>query len=100
MLQEWKIGSLLVQSGDEYMGSVTETELSREVVGGNLDPSTTTVRTCMREPIITIDSSDPIVEAVRLMKNKATRHLAVLENDRIVGVLSVSDVIRYYSGVS
>jgi CBS domain-containing protein len=99
LLNEWKIGSVLVQSGDEYVGSITETELSREVVGGNLDPSTTTVRTCMREPLITIDSSDPIVEAVRLMKNKATRHIAVLENDRIVGVVSVSDVIRYYSGV-
>ncbi len=100
LLQEWKIGSVLVQSGDEFVGSVTETELSREVVGGNLDPSTTTVRTCMREPIIMIDSSDPIVEAVRLMKNKATRHLAVIENDRVVGVVSVSDIIRYYSGVS
>jgi len=99
LLHEWKIGSVLVQSGDEYVGSITETELSREVVGGNLDPSTTTVRTCMREPLITIDSSDPIVEAVRLMKIKATRHIAVLEHDRVVGVVSVSDVIRYYSGV-
>ncbi|UCE63743.1 MAG: CBS domain-containing protein [Nitrospirota bacterium] len=99
LLQEWKIGSVLVQSGDEYVGSVTETELAREVVGGNLDPATTTVRTCMREPIINIDSSDHIVEAVRLMKNKATRHLAVVENDRVVGVVSVSDIIRYYSGV-
>ena len=100
LLQEWKIGSVLVQSGDEYVGSVTETELAREVVGGNLDPATTTVKTCMREPLIYIDSSDPIVEAVRLMKNKATRHLAVVEHDRIVGVVSVSDIIRYYSGVS
>ena len=99
LLNEWKIGSVLVQSGDEYVGSITETELSREVVGGNLDPTTTTVRTCMREPLITIDSSDPIVEAVRLMKNKATRHIAVVEHDRIVGVVSASDVIRYYSGV-
>lgn len=100
LLQEWKIGSMLVQSGDEYIGTITETELAREGVGGNVDPSTTTVRTCMREPLITIDSSDPIVEAVRLMKIKATRHLAVLENDRIIGVISVSDIIRYYSGVS
>ena len=100
LLHEWKIGSVLVQSGDDYVGSVTETELSREVVGGNLDPATTTVRTCMREPIIMIDSTDTVVEAVRLMKNKATRHLAVVENDRVVGVLSVSDIIRYYSGVS
>mgnify|MGYP000067757752 FL=1 len=95
-----KIGSLLVQSGDEYVGYITETELTREVVGGELDATTTTVKTCMREPLIMIESSDAIVEAVRLMKEKATRHIAVTENGQIVGVVSVSDVLRYYSGVS
>ena len=99
LFRELKIGSLLVQSGEEYVGSITETELSREVVGGNVDPVTTTVKTCMREPLITIEKSDSIVEAVRLMKNKATRHLAVTDHDRIIGVVSVSDILRYYSGV-
>ncbi|MGB0909001.1 MAG: cyclic nucleotide-binding/CBS domain-containing protein [Nitrospirales bacterium] len=97
---QWKIGSLLVQSGDEFVGYITETELTREVVGGGLDASTTKVETCMREPVITIESSDAIVEAVRLMKEKATRHLAVTESGRVIGVVSVSDVLRYYSGVS
>ncbi len=97
---KWKIGSLLVQSGDEFVGYITETELTREVVGGGLDASTTTVKTCMREPVITIESSDAIIEAVRLMKEKATRHLAVTESGRVIGVVSVSDVLRYYSGVN
>ncbi len=98
-LQKWKIGSLLVQSGDEYIGSISETELTSEVVASGTDATTTTVRTCMREPLVTIETSDSIVEAVRLMKEKGTRHLAVTESRRIVGVVSVSDVIRYYSGV-
>lgn len=98
-LQKWKIGSVLVQSGDEFLGYITETELTREVVASGTDPVTTTVKTCMREPLITIETSDPIVEAVRLMKEKATRHLAVTESNRIVGVVSVSDIIRYYSGI-
>jgi CBS domain-containing protein len=54
----------------------------------------------MREPIITIESSDPMVEAVRLMKEKATRHLAVTQEREIVGVISASDILRYYSGVA
>ena len=49
--------------------------------------------------LVTIDTSDSMVDAVRLMKDKATRHLAVTEHDRIVGVVSVSDILRYYSGV-
>ncbi|MFZ1745644.1 MAG: CBS domain-containing protein [Nitrospirales bacterium] len=98
-LQKWKIGSVLVQSGDEFLGYITETELTREVVASGTDPVTTTVKTCMREPLVTVETSDPIVEAVRLMKEKGTRHLAVTESNRIVGVVSVSDIIRYYSGV-
>jgi len=54
----------------------------------------------MREPIITIERNDPMVEAVRLMKEKATRHLAVEERETIVGVISASDILRYYSGVT
>jgi CBS domain-containing protein len=98
-LQKWRIGSVLVQSGDEFLGYITETELTREVVASGTDPVTTTVKTCMREPLITVETSDPVVEAVRLMKEKGTRHLAVTESNRIVGVLSVSDILRYYSGV-
>lgn len=100
LLQENNIGSLLVRGGDEYVGSITETELAREVVAQGVDPATTTVKTCMREPLLSIESSEPIVEAVRLMKEKATRHLAVTESGKIVGVISVSDVLRYYSGVA
>jgi CBS domain-containing protein len=98
-LQKWKIGSVLIQSGDEFLGYITETELTREVVASGTDPVTTTVKTCMREPLVTIETSDSIIEAVRLMKEKGTRHLAVTESNRIVGVVSVSDIIRYYSGV-
>ncbi len=98
-LQKWKIGSLVVQSGDDYIGTISETELTSEVVASGADPGTTTVKTCMREPLITIETSDTIVEAVRLMKEKGTRHLVVTESSQVVGVLSVSDIIRYYSGV-
>jgi CBS domain-containing protein len=98
-LKKWKIGSLLVQSGDEYVGLISERELTSEVVASGADALTTTVKTCMREPLVTIETSETIVEAVRIMKEQGTRYLAVTESGRIVGVVSVSDVIRYYSGV-
>ena len=100
LFQQAKIGSALIEGADGYIGSITETELTREVVAAGVDPSTTRVKTCMREPLLTIESSDPIVDAVRLMKEKATRHVAVTENGTIIGVISVSDVIRYYSGIA
>jgi CBS domain-containing protein len=100
LLRNQKIGSLLVKGVEHFIGSITDTELTLEVVAGGVDPSTTRVKTCMREPIITIESSDPLVEAVRLMKEKATRHLAVTEKGEIVGVISASDILRGYSGVA
>ena len=99
-LEEWKIGSLLVEAGDEFVGTITETELTREVIANGVDANTTTVKTCMREPLVTLESSDLVVDAVRMMKEKSTRHVCVTESGKIVGLISVSDILRYYSGVS
>ncbi len=97
-MQEWKIGSLFVTDDRRYQGVVSDTDLAREVVGRGLDLQTP-VGQIMRTPVITIDSARPIIEAVRLMKDKGTRHLAVTDAGNIIGVISVSNILRYYSGV-
>jgi CBS domain-containing protein len=53
----------------------------------------------MRTPVVVIEGNRPIIEAVRLMKEQATRHLAVTQDGQIIGVISVSNILRYYSGV-
>jgi CBS domain-containing protein len=53
----------------------------------------------MNKTIVSIENREPIVEAVKLMKDHGVRHLAVTEDETMVGVLSVSDLLRYYSGV-
>lgn len=99
LMQEWKIGSLLVTDDRLYVGFITDTDLAREVVARGIDPGTTAVKSSMRQPVISIEGDQPIIEAVRLMKDRATRHLAVTEHGAIIGILSVSNVLRYYSGV-
>ena len=86
----------LTKGGGVVIDPITVTS---EVVATGTDALTTTVKTCMREPLVTIETSETILEAVRLMKEQGTRHLAVTDSGRIVGVVSVSDVLRYYSGV-
>ncbi len=98
LMQQWKVGSLLVTDDRHYVGVITDTDLAREVVARGQDPMTP-VKQCMKSPPVTIESTQPIIEAVRLMKEKGTRHLAVTEGDDIIGVISVSNVLRYYSGV-
>ncbi|MCC6965691.1 MAG: CBS domain-containing protein [Nitrospira sp.] len=96
LLQKWRIGSLLVDDGSRYLGIITDTDLSRKAVAKGLDPNSTTVMSCMSKAVVTIEDSEPIKEALRLMKKEGIRHLPVTEDGTIVGVLSVGDLLRAY----
>ena len=99
LMQQWKLGSLLVTDRQAYVGFITDSILAREVVAKGLDPNTTLAKTCMRTPVVAIEGDRPIIDAVRMMKEQATRHLAVTQDGAIIGVISVSNILRYYSGV-
>ena len=99
LMQQWKLGSLLVTNSQSYVGILTDSALAREVVVNGLDPGTTPVKTCMRTPVVAIHGDHTIIDAVRMMKEQATRHLAVTQDGQIIGVISVSNILRYYSGV-
>jgi CBS domain-containing protein len=99
LMQQWKLGSLLVTDRQSYVGVITDSILAREVVAKGLDPNTTIVKTCMRTPVAAVEGSRPIIDAVRMMKERATRHLAVTQDGQIIGVISVSNILRYYSGI-
>ena len=99
LMQKWKTGSLLVTDKQTYVGFITDSALARDVVANGLDPNTTPVKTCVRTPLVAIHGDRPLIEAVRMMKEQATRHLAVAQDGQIIGVISVSNILRYYSGV-
>lgn len=96
MLQKWKVGSLIVDDGSRYIGIVTDSDLSRKAVAKGLDPNTTTVMSCMSKPVVTIEESESLAAAIALMKTEGIRHLAVTADQSIIGVLSISDVLRAY----
>jgi len=100
LLQKWKVGSLLVDDGSRYLGIITDTDLSRKAVAKGLDPNTTTVKSCMSKPVISIEDDEPLATAIALMKKKAIRHIAVTEDGTIIGVLSVSDILRAYADLA
>jgi len=97
LLERWRVGSLLVRNGSRYIGIVTDTDLSRKAVAKGLDPSTTTVNTCMTKPLISLPQTEGMSTAIELMKEHGIRHLVVTEGERVIGVLSVSGVVRYYA---
>ncbi|RMH37499.1 MAG: CBS domain-containing protein [Nitrospirae bacterium] len=91
------VSALLVTEGDRYVGIVSDKRLAREGIAKGLNPETTTVRSIMRSQLLTIESDRPVREAQAMMKEKGVRHLVVTEQGKIVGIVSISDLIRYYT---
>jgi len=92
-----KIGALLVLEEDgRYIGIVSETDLVRKVLAAEREVSQVLVSEVMMAPIITIEIDRSAHEASDLMAERAIRHLAVTEDGRIVGILSVRDLLRYF----
>ena len=96
LLQKYKVGSLIVDDGSRYIGIITESDLTRKAVAKGLDPNTTTVAVCMSHSIVTIEEDESLSEARALMKKQGIRHLPVTADASIIGVLSVSDLLRAF----
>ena len=97
MLQKYKVGSLIVDDGSRYIGIITDSDLSRRAVAKGLDPNTATVKSCMSKALMTIEEDELLSEAMALMKKQTIRHLPVTADGTIIGVLSVSDVLRAFT---
>ena len=91
------VSALLVTEGDDYVGIVSDKRLAREGVAKSLNMETTTVRAIMRSKMLMIESDQPVREAQAMMKANGVRHLVVTEAGKIVGIVTISDLIRYFT---
>ncbi len=97
LMDDKNVGSLLVTEKSEYIGIVTERDLTRKVLRQRLDPETTKVADIMSYPIMTLEGSRPVTEANQFMADKKIRHLAVTDAGKIVGMLSVKDLVSFFA---
>ncbi len=93
MLRIKNIGSLLVMQGSEMVGIVTESDIVRKVVAFHLQAEFVQVQQIMSTPIVSIDETESIFEAAGIMKASGTRHLAVGNEEQVLGMLSVRDLL-------
>ena len=93
-MAEGDIGSLLVQEEGAYIGIITEVDIVRKVVAKGIDPSTLSVVKAMTSPLTMIEADRSIVDANDLMERKKVRHLGVAKKGKIIGVLSVRDLLQ------
>jgi CBS domain-containing protein/CheY-like chemotaxis protein len=93
-MEEHRISSVLVIHDDKLMGICTERDCARGVILHELPAKGTPVREIMTSPVVTISPDESIEECMSLMTHKRIRHLPVVENGKILGVISIGDVVR------
>lgn len=97
LMGEKRIGSLLTIEAGEIVGIVTERDLVRKGLASKRDASNTHVSAVMSSPLLSVDVNRTIRDASKAMAEQGVRHLAVTENGKIVGVLSVRDLVKMVS---
>ncbi|HWF60046.1 MAG TPA: CBS domain-containing protein [Nitrospira sp.] len=97
LMSEKRIGSLLTIEAGEIVGIVTERDVVRKGLASNRDAGSTHVSAVMSSPLLSIDVNRTIRDASKAMADQGVRHLTVTENGKIVGVLSVRDLVKMVS---
>lgn len=89
------IGALLVTEGGRLSGIFTERDLMRRVVAEQRDPARTTLFDVMTTRLVTSRPEMPIEECAALMTSQRIRHLPVLENEILVGIVTIGDILAF-----
>ena len=94
-LEERNLGGLVVVENGKLIGVFTERDYARKVILKGRSSKETLVRDIMTSRPIFVNPDTTIDECMQLMSDKFIRHLPVLENDVLIGVLSIGDIVRY-----
>ncbi len=89
------IGSVLVMEEGAITGIFTERDYLRKVSVEGRSSKTTYVADVMSSPVVVIEATADIDEALALMSDRRVRHLPVVEEERVVGVVSIGDLVKY-----
>jgi CBS domain-containing protein len=90
-----KIGAVVVLEQHKLVGIFTERDVVVRVVGGARDPLTTRVSEVMTSAVRSVEPATTIDEAMRLMSERRHRHLPVVDNGQVHGLISMGDVTRW-----
>lgn len=89
-----RVGALIVIKNDSVKGVITEQDYTRRVVLKDLDSHKITVETVMTTPVSCIKPEQNINEAMAIMTEKRVRHLPVIENEKLIGLISIGDLVK------
>jgi len=94
MMADRHIGALLVMNGNELTGIVSERDYARKIILQGRASSETPIRDIMTSPVVTVGPNDSIDTCMRVCTERRIRHLPVVEGGKVVGVLSIGDLVK------
>lgn len=93
LMAEKNIGAVLVMEGDKLVGIFSERDYARKGIVQGRKAKSTPVTEVMTPNVFTVESNMNINDCMKLMSEKKFRHLPVMEENKVVGVLSIGDIV-------
>lgn len=93
-MAEHRIGALLVMRGDALVGVVSERDYARKVILQGRSSAQTAVADIMNNQPLTIGPDTDVFECMRLCTDSRVRHLPVMEDGKVIGVISIGDLVK------
>jgi len=92
LMNDNRIGALVVSQGDKVVGIFTERDILCRIVAAQRDPATTKVRDVMTAPVACCLPETTRAECAAVMRHRRIRHLPVVKEDRLLGIVSIGDI--------
>ena len=94
MMADKSVGALLVMKDGRLSGIVSERDYARKVILHGRSSAETPVWQIMTSPVVTVSTSDLITHCMHLMTDRKFRHLPVVDNGKVIGMLSIGDLLK------
>ena len=94
LMADRHVGALLVMSGGELQGIVSERDYARKVILHNRSSADTPVAQIMSSPVLTVSLGQTVQDCMHLMTERRLRHLPVVEGGKVIGMISIGDLLK------